>query len=437
MEAEQLLSLAKKVAEEAEVFQVHSRRISVQFEANRLKQIQQQETTATALRLIKEGKIGFSAVGGEVEAQTLVGMAVETSQFGTPANFVFPSASVYPNVETFDPETEKVPIEKMVDIGEGLVAQLTEYTPDILCEGVIAKEVRQTRILNSKGGEVGYLKSLFSISLEGVVIRDTDMLFVGDSESSCRPEVDEKTIAKRVIEQLELARRKASVSTKLMPVIFTPRGTASAFIVPLMVAFNGKLVLEGASPLRNRQGEEVFDKKFSLWDDATIPYRPTSRPCDDEGVASQSTLLVEGGKVINFLYDLQTAALAKTRSTGNGNRSRGTLPAPSASCLILNEGNVSFNDMVKDMREGLVVEQLIGAEQGNVLGGDFSGNVLLGYKVEAGEIVGRVKDTMVAGNVYQVLKNLEAVSKERRWIGAVLLSPALYCPSLSVATKVG
>jgi PmbA protein len=79
----------------------------------------------------------------------------------------------------------------------------------------------------------------------------------------------------------------------------------------------------------------------------------------------------------------------------------------------------------------------MGAEQGNVFGGDFSGNVLLGYKVEAGEIVGRVKDTMVAGNVYQVLKNIEAMSKERRWVGAFLLCPAFYCPNLSVATKAG
>jgi len=437
VEAEQILSLAKKVADEAEVFQVHSQRVPVRFEANRLKQIQRQEGTATALRLVKEGKIGLSAVGGEVQVQTLVDMAVKTSQFGALANFIFPSASVYPDVNIFDPETEKVPVEKMIDISESLVAQLTEHTPDILCEGAIAKEVRQTRILNSKGAEVSYLKSLFSISLEGVVIRDTDMLFVGDSESYCRPEVDGKTIAKRVIEQLELAKRKASVSTKLMPVIFAPRGVASAFIAPLMVAFNGKLVLEGASPLKNRQGEEVFDNKLSLRDDATIHYRPTSRPCDDEGTPSQSTLLVERGKLMNFLYDLQTAALAKTRSTGNGNRSRGSLPVPSANCFVLSEGNVPFDDMVKDMKEGLVVEQLMGAEQGNLLAGDFSGNVLLGYKVEGGEIVGRVKDTTVAGNVYQVLKNLEAVGKERRWIGGFLFSPALYCPSLSVATKVG
>ena len=91
--------------------------------------------------------------------------------------------------------------------------------------------------------------------------------------------------------------------------------------------------------------------------------------------------------------------------------------------------------MVQDIKQGLVIEQLMGAEQGNILGGDFSGNVLLGYKVESGKIVGRVKDTMVSGNIYQVLKQIIAIGSEARWVGGFLQSPHLYCPTLSVASK--
>jgi predicted Zn-dependent protease len=78
-------------------------------------------------------------------------------------------------------------------------------------------------------------------------------------------------------------------------------------------------------------------------------------------------------------------------------------PAPSA--WMINAGKVAFADMLKDIKEGLLIEQLMGAEQGNVLGGDFSGNVLLGYKIEKGKIVGRVKDTMVSGNIYKILSD--------------------------------
>ena len=95
----------------------------------------------------------------------------------------------------------------------------------------------------------------------------------------------------------------------------------------------------------------------------------------------------------------------------------------------------SFKDMLKDIKEGLIVEHLMGATQGNILGGEFSGNVLLGYKVERGEIVGRVKDTMVSGNIYEILSDITAIGNEPRWIGASLKTPALYFSNLAVASK--
>jgi PmbA protein len=111
------------------------------------------------------------------------------------------------------------------------------------------------------------------------------------------------------------------------------------------------------------------------------------------------------------------------------------MPTPSVSALVIEEGDATFEDMIRDMKEGLVVEVLIGAEQGNVLGGEFSGNILLGYKVENGESVGRVKDTMVSGNVYDILKELVAIGGEAKWVGGTLKTPALYLPGLAVASK--
>ena len=91
--------------------------------------------------------------------------------------------------------------------------------------------------------------------------------------------------------------------------------------------------------------------------------------------------------------------------------------------------------MVGGIKLGLLVEQLIGASQGNVLNGDFSGNVLLGYKIQNGEIVGRVKDTMVSGNVYQMLKQVEAIGSDARWVEGFLNTPSIYCANVAVATK--
>jgi PmbA protein len=431
---ERILALAQKSAAEAEVYQVSSEETQVRFEANRLKQLQTNQSTSVALRVIKDGKIGYATASGALDRQQLVKNAIETSVFGAVAKFNLPGHEIYPAVEIFDPAVADVPIKDMVGLGEEIIAAITRHTRGILCEGGASRGTFSLKIMNSRGGQAEYRKSFFSVGIEGTLVEGTDMLFVGESESSCHPVTDPQAIIKTVLRQLDLAKNKAKAPTRDLPVIFTPDGVI-ALVMPLMSAFNGKTVLEGASPLRDKAGQLMFDKKFSLSDNPTVAYRPGSRPCDDEGVPSRSTLLVANGIVKEFLYDLQTAALAGKKSTGNGSRGRGGLPAPSPSAFVIAPGDTTFEDMVKDIKEGLVIEQLMGAEQGNLLGGDFSGNVLLGYKIENGKMVGRVKDTMVAGNVYKILKDIAAIGSEAKWVGGFLQTPPLYCKGLSVSSK--
>ena len=87
---EDVLRSARKEAEQAEVFSVSARAIPIQFEANELKQVQTKESSSTALRLFREGRIGFATASGGGDVGALVDMAVETSQFGSPASFQFP-----------------------------------------------------------------------------------------------------------------------------------------------------------------------------------------------------------------------------------------------------------------------------------------------------------------------------------------------------------
>lgn len=441
----EILNLALKKADQAEVFFVSSQVTPIRFEANELKQVQTKESNSVALRIFRKGRIGFAlATGlvspspekrGEDRLERLVEMAVETSQFGNPASFQLPCSRDYAPVSIFDPQVEKVTTEKMIEMGRELVAKIRQHTPHVLCDVVISKGKTSVALVNSQGAEANYEKSLFTLTLEGTLVRNTDLLFVGDSESSCHLPAGIDDLAGRIIRQLEMAKRNASVSSRVMPVVFTPRGVASVFLAPLALAFNGRTVLERASPLTDKSGKQIFDRKFSLWDDATISYRIGSYPCDDEGIAARRVPLVTNGTVSNFLYDLQTAALAGTQSTGNGRRIGGAAPRPAMTSLIISPGELSWQEMIANMKEGLVVEQVMGAEQGNLFNGDFGGNVLLGYKVENGEIVGRVKDTMIAGNIYQILKDSIELGKEAIWVDGVLFTPPLYCPRVSVTTK--
>ena len=65
--------------------------------------------------------------------------------------------------------------------------------------------------------------------------------------------------------------------------------------------------------------------------------------------------------------------------------------------------------MVKSIDTGILVHYVMGLGQGNALAGEFSVNLELAFKIERGEIVGRVKDCMLAGNVYDALQDIAAV----------------------------
>jgi PmbA protein len=432
---ERILEQAQKVAEAAEVFMVSTEQTPLKFENNRLKHILSKQSQTVALRIIKNGRIGYSVTTDIDDVRMLVNSAAETAAFGTEAKFAFPALGDYPQVSVYDPAIEAVSMEQMAKLGKEMIDAVRAHTPEIACDGGLTKSTTSIKILNSAGGSAGYRSSTFSMGLEGTVIQDTDMLFVGEDESSCHPLTDTRTVTSSIIRQLDWAKEQAEAPDKALPVIFTPSGVASALVSPLISAFNGKNVYEGSSPIGDKLGKAVFDPKFCLKDDATIPFCPGSRPFDDEGVATRCTALIEKGIPVAFYYDLQTAGLANTKSTGNGARSGARLPSPSASVFVIEPGTTSFKEMLSDIKEGLVIEYVMGAEQGNVLGGDFAGNVLLGYKIDNGKITGRVKNTMVSGNIYQVLKDIAAIGSDSKWIGGSFSTPSLYIPALSISSK--
>src|SRR4030042_3678824 len=99
----------------------------------------------------------------------------------------------------------------MVEIGRELIARIKGYAPGILCDAGVDKGTNSVRIINSQGGDTGYNKSFFGVGLTGILIHDTDMLFVGDSENSCCLPKGIDGLASRVIRPLELAQGKAAV----------------------------------------------------------------------------------------------------------------------------------------------------------------------------------------------------------------------------------
>jgi len=158
---------------------------------------------------------------------------------------------------------------------------------------------------------------------------------------------------------------------------------------------------------------------------------------DDEGGGIRPLVLVENGVVKNFFYDLQTAGQRNTKSTGHGSRAKAAaLAAPSLHNILVKGGKKPYPSILKNIKEGILAEQFLGEGQDNPFNGDFSFNLHLGYKIENGEIVGRVKDTMIAGNAFDLLKSgIGEISKETEWVGNSFKCPYAMLEGLTVISK--
>jgi PmbA protein len=162
-------------------------------------------------------------------------------------------------------------------------------------------------------------------------------------------------------------------------------------------------------------------------------FGPFPTPFDDEGTPTQVVHFLTEGVLNNFYGDRQVARALGLPLTGNGMRDGlGGFPKPGVVNAILTPGTFSLEQLVAQVDRGLLVDQVLGGGAG--LSGEFSVNIDLGYALEKGKILGRVKDTMITGNAYKLLNQLLAVGQERFWEGA-LYTPALLVEGVSISSK--
>lgn len=430
-----ILAKAAAVSDSAEVFFVESANTPVHFEANAIKGVDANDGAGAALRLIKDGRVGFSSTSNLGDIDGLVEAALETAPFGAEARFTFPGPSAYPDVPTEDASALEATLEEMTALGQRAIDEIRAFSDEAQVEGGVSRSQSTIALVNTSGVANAYGHTRFRIGFEGTVIHGEDMLFTFDGESSIARISDPSRVVGNITRQLGWAKETVPIEPGTMPVVLLPTAVASVLLSPLLAGLSGKSVYQGTSPLVDRLGERIVDERFSVADDATLARVPASRPMDDEGVVSRRLPLIENGVAANFFYDLQTAGLAGKASTGSGERGLGSLPSPSTGVLVVGEGDATLEEILAHVGDGLIVEQLLGAGQGNILGGDFNANVLLGYKIEGGKVAGRVKNVMVAGNAYRALNELIAIGSEGRWLGGGLYAPPIAIGGVSVSAQ--
>ena len=338
-----------------------------------------------------------------------------------------------PDLELLDPADREVAVEERIARARDAEA---------------AARAADERIVNSEGSEV-------SGSFSRIVFGNTHGVLAGYDSAShgihCMPvakdgsgmQTDYWMSAARHMSGLEdaaavgreAARRTLRrlgarrVPTCEVPVVFDPM-TARSLVGNVVGCLSGYSVYRETSFLAGRLGETIANELVTVVDDGRLPGGLGSKPFDGEGLPTRRNVVVERGRLNTYLLDTYSARKLDLTSTGNATRGVGSGPGVGATNLWLEPGEGDLASLVAGVENGLLVTGLFG-HGFNAVTGDFSRGAA-GLWIENGEATYPVEEITIAGNLGQMLNDVEAVGGDLLWLGRIA-SPSLRIARMTVA----
>lgn len=284
---------------------------------------------------------------------------------------------------------------------------------------------------NSRGFAGSYRMSSCSLSATPVA-REGDSMERDYWFSSARsyaklesPAAIGRKAAERAVRRL--GSRK--VPTQKVPVIFDQL-TARSLISNIFEAVEGEAIYRKASFLAAKLGEKVAADNVTVIDDATIPGLFGSSPFDDEGVPSRRTVIIDRGVLNSYLLNTYTARKLGLRTTGNAARGITGNASVGHGNLFLEKGERPPEEIIRGLRKGLYVTELIGSGV-NIVTGDYSRGAA-GLWIENGEFAYPVSEITIASTLHEMLMNIASIGSDLEFRGSVA-SPTLMIEEMTVS----
>ena len=208
-----------------------------------------------------------------------------------------------------------------------------------------------------------------------------------------------RTAGERAVRRLGARKIKSA----RVPVVFDKR-ISGGLLRSLSGAINGASIARGTSFLKDRMGQPVFAPGINVIDDPHRPRGLRSKPFDGEGIANQRRAVIADGKLTTWFLDLASSRQLGLVTTGHAARGTASTPSPAPTNLYMEPGNVSFDEMIRAIDQGLLITEMIGMGV-SIVSGDYSRGAS-GFWIEKGEIAYPVSEITVAGNLKDMFKNL-------------------------------
>jgi PmbA protein len=338
-----------------------------------------------------------------------------------------------PDLDLWDPEPAALPVEDRIALATAAESAALDYDARITNSEGAEYSHQDARVVfaNTHGFTGEYRGSSVLLSAAPVAADNGGMQRDGWYSVQRRlrklesPEAIGRMAAQRAVRRL--GARK--VATQQVPVVFDPEMAAS-LLRTLLSAASGSTIYRSASFLTGTLGQPVASPALSVVDDGRMVGHLGSRPFDGEGVPTRRTVVIQEGVLASYLLDTYTGRKLGLASTGNASRSLGQAPTVSPTNCHIAPGPYAPEEIIHSVGRGLYLTEMIGFGV-NLVTGDYSRGAV-GLWIENGELTYPVEEITIAGNLKEMLRQVEMIGSDLEWRGSIA-APTLKIARMTIA----
>lgn len=451
LKEEEVLSLAefaaksalKKGADEAEAFAYEGLTTTVAIERGQIAKSSRIVDRGLGIRTIVNKAVGFSYTNiltNKAAIEKTVSKAVKSARASKPDKDWqgLPSKKPFPEVKGgFDKAICELSPDDLVKAASVMLEACEKTDKRVFpIEGGVGASYLSRAVVNSNGVAGFDHGTIIECSLATVAQESgevTPVCFEFNAERLYK--IDPEWVGVEAAKQAASALKAKRVETKPTKVVLAHFALQQLLYYTLMEAIKADCVQRNQSALQGKVGEKVASEIVTIHDDGLMNEGLRTWKFDGEGVPQQKTVIIEKGTLRGFIYDSYTAKKEGKESTGNAFRA-GYLSTPriEATNLRFAPGKKTPEELVGEIDEGLLVYSVQGAHSSNPASGEFSVVATPAWKIKNGKIAHAVKGAMLAGNIFEALKNVSALANNERKIGQ-LVAPWIVVENLKVIGK--
>jgi PmbA protein len=336
--------------------------------------------------------------------------------------YEFPQSKTSPKVSVIDNDIKDSPVEAINDftasVLDGIKSEEQSAKPIKPTFGKIRTYLMETEIENSAGLYKRKVETYFYVELALKVSEGTKLAEFWPRKY--RRRISDIKVEEVLPHWMKLARDTLDAKiapTGRMSVVLTPECLCDAIVPTVGFHCGGDQKFKNQSVFN--KGDMVASEALSITDDGLMDYGLTSAPFDDEGNPQQRTPIIDKGVFKNFICDQKYALMLGEKPTGNGVKPFGIIANPlskhiaplvtAPTNLSISPGTTGFEDLVADVKEGVLVEQFSWLNP-DPYSSSFSSEIRNGYIIKDGEMKQPIKGGLVAGKVFDLIKNISCIS---------------------------